>query len=184
MGRPFSVELLMMTAGHGIDGDQLRQELKNWLWNASRVVVAGVGNPLRRDDSVGLKVVEHLVGRVSKSVRLIQCETVPESFVESIAEFKPSHVVVIDAAMIGRNAGAAVLVELTKTIPPAVSTHALPLQLFCEYLRKTVGADIRLLAVQPENTEFGEGLTPTVEAAARNIAELLVQVLSHIPYVE
>jgi len=173
----------MITAGPGFDVDQLGQELQNWLRSASRVVVAGVGNSLRRDDSVGLKVVEHLEGRVSRSVRLIQCETVPESFVESIAEFKPSHVLIMDAAMIGRNAGAVVLVELTKAIPPAVSTHALPLELFSEYLRNTVGADIRLLAIQPENTEFGEGLTPTVEEAARNIAEVLVQVLSHITHV-
>mgnify|MGYP001141535151 CR=1 FL=1 len=173
----------MIAPGHGVDADQLGQELQSWLRNASRVVVAGVGNSLRRDDSVGLKVVEHLFGRVSTSVRLIQCETVPESFVESIAEFKPSHILVIDAAMIGRNAGAAVLVELTKAIPPAVSTHALSLELFFEYLRNMVVADIRLLAIQPENTEFGESLTPRVEEASRNIAGLLVQVLSHITHV-
>jgi len=173
----------MTTAGHGVGVDQLALELQNWLRNASKVAVAGVGNSLRRDDSVGLKVVEHLKGRVSMSVLLIQCETVPESFVEPIAEFKPSHVLVIDAAIIGRSAGTAILVELTKAIPPAVSTHALPLELFCEYLRNTVGAEIRLLAIQPENTDFGEGLTPTVEEGARNIAELLVQVLSHTTHV-
>ncbi len=170
-----------MTAGRGGDVNQLGKGLEDWLSNASRVVVAGVGNPLRRDDSVGLKAVERLVGRVSTSVRLLQCETVPESFLESIAEFKPSHILIIDAAMIGRNAGEAILVEPTKEIPPAISTHALPLQLFCEYLRNTVKADIRLLAIQPENTEFGEGLTPSVEEAAGDIAELLARFLPCTP---
>lgn len=170
-----------MAARHGAHEDQLRSDLEKWLSNASRVVVAGVGNLMRRDDSVGLKVVEYLTGRVPKSVRLIQCETVPESFLEPITEFRPSHILIIDAAMIGRNAGSAILVEVTSTIPPAVSTHALPLQLFCEYLRSTIEADIRLLAIQPDKTEFGEGLTPPVDEAARKIADSLVQVLSHIP---
>ena len=169
-----------MTDKHGADEDQLRRDLEKWLSSASRVVVAGVGNPMRRDDSVGLKIVEHLTGRVSKSVRLIQCETVPESFLEPITEFKPSHILIIDAAIIRGNAGSATLVEVTSNIPPAVSTHALPLQLFCEYLRSTIEADIRLLAIQPGNTDFGEGLTPPVEEAARKTAELLAQVLSHI----
>lgn len=170
----------MMVDRRGADEDQLRKELEKWLSNASRVVVAGVGNLMRRDDSVGLKVVEYLTGRVPKSVRLIQCETVPESFLEPITEFKPSHILIIDAAMIGGSAGSAILMEVTSTIPPAVSTHALPLQLFCEYLRNAIHADIRLLAIQPENTEFGEDLTPPVEEAARKTAELLAQVLSHI----
>jgi len=171
----------MMAGRHGADEGQLRRDLEKWLSTASKVVVAGVGNLMRRDDSVGLKVVQYLTGRVPKSVHLILCETVPESFLEPIAEFRPSHILIIDAAMIGKNVGSAILVEVTSTIPPAISTHALPLQLFCEYLRNTIDANIRLLAIQPENTEFGEGLTAPVEEAARKIADLLVQVLSHVP---
>jgi len=34
----------------------VQKELKKWLSDAKRVVVAGIGNPLRMDDFVGVKI--------------------------------------------------------------------------------------------------------------------------------
>ena len=59
----------------------VEKELRTWLSCARRVVVAGVGNPIRMDDFVGVKIVRDLQGKVSERVLLIECETVPESFV-------------------------------------------------------------------------------------------------------
>jgi len=160
---------------HGI-----KKKLREWLSNAERVVVAGVGNPLRQDDFVGMKVVQDIKGKVPENVYLIECETVPESFIQEIEEFKPTHVLVIDAALIGEAAGSVKLVEKLEITAPAVSTHALPLQIFCEYLRNSIGAHVALLAVQPKETSFGEGLTNEVEETARSLAEVIVAVLSEI----
>jgi len=44
------------------------------------------------DDFVGVKIVKNLEGKVSDGVQLIECETVPESFLETIIEFSPTHV--------------------------------------------------------------------------------------------
>ncbi|MBS7653972.1 hydrogenase 3 maturation endopeptidase HyCI, partial [Candidatus Bathyarchaeota archaeon] len=56
----------------------VRRELKEWLSNVERIVIAGIGNPIRMDDYVGVKVINDLRGRVSNKVLLIECETVPE----------------------------------------------------------------------------------------------------------
>ena len=83
------------------DEYSIQDALEKWFADAGRVVVAGIGNPIRRDDFVGLKIVQDLEGKVSKNVCLIECETVPENFMQEIVDLKPSHVLLIDAAVLG-----------------------------------------------------------------------------------
>jgi len=59
----------------------VQKELKAWFSEAKRVVVAGIGNPIRMNDFVGVKVIQDLWGKVSEKVYLIECETVPENFI-------------------------------------------------------------------------------------------------------
>ena len=152
----------------------LQKALEKWLASAKRVVVAGIGNPIRTDDAVGVKIVQDLNGKVSERVYLIECETVPESFLEPIIEFKPTHVLLIDAAFLGLKPGAARLIDPERIAAfPAITTHMLPLRIFCEYITKMTEAKIALLLIEPKNNEFGEGLTPEVQAAAEKIANIL-----------
>jgi hydrogenase 3 maturation protease len=152
--------------------------LKNWLSNAQKIVIAGIGNPLRKDDFVGVEIVRNLQNKVSQSVYLIECETVPESFIEPITEFKPTHILLIDAAMLNLKPGSSKLIEPSRMInQSAISTHALPLKIFCEYLAKTTGAKIALLVIQPKDTDFGEGLTLKLRETATNLTNLLSKFL-------
>ncbi|MEM3613110.1 MAG: hydrogenase 3 maturation endopeptidase HyCI [Candidatus Bathyarchaeia archaeon] len=155
------------------------KKLRDWFSGAVRVVVAGIGSPIRMDDFVGVKVVRDLQGKVSDKVLLIECETVPESYLQEIADFKPSHVLLIDAAVMGLEPGECRLVKPEHLrVFPAISTHMLPLRVFCEYLATMLGAKIALLLIEPKETDFGEGLSGEVEAAAQKIVEVLLAVLS------
>lgn len=157
---------------------EIEADLKNWLSNAQKVVIAGIGNPLRKDDFVGVEVVRNLRDRVSQFVYLIECETVPESFIEPITEFKPTHILIVDAAMLNLTSGSSRLIEPNQMMKhTAVSTHALPLRIFCEYLAKTTDAKIALLVIQPEDTDFGEGLTSKLRETATTLTNLLLRVL-------
>jgi hydrogenase 3 maturation protease len=154
----------------------LRKALEEWLANSERVVVAGIGNPIRSDDFVGVEIVQNLQGKLSERVCLIECETVPESFLQSIVEFNPTHVLLVDAAILGLKTGESRLVNPEQmTAFPAISTHMLPLRIFCEYIASTTKAKIALLLIEPGNVEFGEGLTPEVQAAAEKITKMLLK---------
>ncbi len=154
------------------------KEFRKWFSKAKRVVIAGIGNPIRMDDFVGVKIVQDLRGKVSEKVCLIECETVPESFTEQIANFDPTHILLIDAAFLGKKPGDSVLVKPEKLLAfSAISTHALPLRIFCDLLSRTTRAEIGLLLIQPERTDLGENLTPIVEASAKKIANLLRKIL-------
>ena len=152
--------------------------MRNWFSGTKRVVVAGVGNSIRMDDFVGVKIVRDLQGKVSKRVLLIECETVPESFVQQIVDFKPTHVLLIDAAVLGLKPGEVRLVDPEGLVDfPAVSTHMLPLTIFCDYVEKMSKAKIGLLLIQPGRADFGEGLTGEVEASAKRLMSVLLKLL-------
>lgn len=156
---------------HDLD---IEDELQIWLKGATSVVVAGIGNAIRSDDQVGVKIVVDLQGKVSGAVHLIECETVPESFVDEIVEIKPSHVLLIDAAILGLRPGTAHLYDVEEVMNvPTISTHTLPIRVFCEYVMKMTGAKIALLLIEPKNVDFGEGMTPEVDAAAARVGVAL-----------
>jgi len=153
-------------------------ELKDWLTNAKYVIIAGIGNEIRHDDFVGVKVVQDLQGKVSERVHLIECETVPEAFMDEIVELKPSHVLLIDAAMLGLKAGEVRIYDAEKVANiPTITTHMLPLRVFCDYITKMAETKLALLLVEPKITDFGEGLTQEVTASAEQIEKTLLKLL-------
>jgi hydrogenase 3 maturation protease len=161
------------------DEYSIQDALEKWCTGAEKVVIAGIGNPIRKDDFVGVKIVQDLEGKVSKNVSLLECETVPESFMQEIVDLKPSHVLLVDAAVLGLKPGETRLVFPEQVTDfPAITTHVLPLRIFCEYVTKMAEAKIALLLIEPENTEFGEGLTPKVHAAAERITKILRELFS------
>jgi hydrogenase maturation protease HycI len=158
--------------------DTIEKELKNWFDSKKKVVLAGIGNIIRQDDYVGLKIVENLQGKLPKNICLLECETVPESYLLDIEAFSPTHVLLIDAAFMGLEPGEASLVGVEKIVDfPPITTHFLPLKIFCDYIKKATGAKIGLLLIEPEYMEFGEGLSAEVEATAERLAKLLLELL-------
>jgi hydrogenase 3 maturation protease len=157
----------------------VEKDLKDWFEGKIRVVVVGVGNPIRQDDNVGLKILEGLQGKVPDSVCLLECEMVPEGYLLDIEEFMPSHVLLIDSAVLGCKPGEVSLVKLNEVAAfSAISSHMLPLRLFCEYVEKSTGAKIRLLLVEPKTMGFGEELSPELAASAMKLTKVLLNLLS------
>ena len=159
-------------------GNSIEKDLKNWLAHAEKIVLAGIGNPIRTDDYVGLKIVENLKGRLPPKVLLLEAETVPESYLSEVEEFHPSHVLLIDAAFSGSNPGDAVLADAQKIAETsAITTHLLPLRVFVEYIKQATGATIALLLIEPLSMEFGEGLTLPVQKTAEQLTQIFVNLL-------
>jgi hydrogenase 3 maturation protease len=152
--------------------------LKAWFADAKKVVVAGIGNPIRSDDNVGLKIVQGLQGKVAENVLLLECETVPESYLFDIEKYQPTHVLLVDAGVLLSKPGEASLVDacIVENFS-AVSSHVLPLKVFCGYVQAVTGAKIGLLLVEPESMEFGEGLTVEVQKAADKLTRVLLSLL-------
>lgn len=151
------------------------QKLKAWLSGAKKVAVVGIGNTMRRDDAVGVEIVQLMQRRVSPDVLLIEAETMPENYIDQIIGFHPSHILILDSGLIGGKPGSAKLSAPTENIEAAVSSHMLPLQVFCAYLEKAINVKIQMLIAQPKDTEMGEGLTRELTNAAKKTAGFLIK---------
>ncbi|WGM89455.1 MAG: hydrogenase 3 maturation endopeptidase HyCI [Candidatus Bathyarchaeum tardum] len=162
----------------GAEEQTVEKPLKEFLTGSNKVVVAGVGNPFRKDDFVGVEIVRKLKTKVSDHVFLIEAETIPESYMQKIVAFKPTHVLLVDAGIINKQPGNAMLARPEQLIrKSSISTHTLPLRIFCDYITKTANAKIALLIIQPMNVDFGEGLTPELKETAETLATLLQSLL-------
>lgn len=158
----------------------LKDQLRDFLQppEGRRVVLVGIGSPIRHDDFAGIRVLQLLEGKVPKSMLLLPTETVPESYTGSIRDYSPTHILILDAANFDGKPGEGRIIPPKNIANVTVSTHSLPLNLFIEYLRRTICENVILLGIQGVNIDLGEGLTQEVEAGAKTIAGLLCDVLN------
>ena len=158
----------------------LQTGLERWLNKSRKIVIAGIGNPIRNDDFVGVKIVQELRNKVSEKVILFECETVPESFLQPIIELNPTHIILIDTAYMGLEPGNIKLVKPEQIIDfSPITSHILPLRIFCEFIKKTTKAKIALLLIEPKNTDFGEELSYEVKISFEKIVNLLSKLLKN-----
>jgi hydrogenase 3 maturation protease len=155
----------------------LSDQLKKWLRKSRKIVVLGVGNPLRGDDAVGVEIVRQLRGRTSKRVKLLECETVPENFTSKIRKLNPTHVLIVDAAEFSKKPGTAKLLSVAKISGLAVSSHNAPLSMLADYLKHTINPKMALLGVQPKQTELGTGMSEEVKKTSKETVKMLEKLL-------
>lgn len=143
-----------------------------------RVVLVGVGNPMRADDGVGPRIIEILQKRRFENMMLINAETVPEAFTGEVEQYNPTHVVLIDAANFRGEVGETRLISGAQIGGQAISTHSLPLTLFINYIGRSIDVPVILLGVQPKSIDFDMPMSREIEEAAVSIADTLIQILS------
>jgi hydrogenase 3 maturation protease len=140
------------------------------LQGARKIAFLGVGSPLRADDSIGLYIVSELEKRLkpdlTREYLFFLGESAPENFSGAIRSQMPSHVIIFDAAELGKESGAFSLIEPEQISGTSFSTHMLPLKILIDYLIKTVGCEVIVVGVQPKLLEFGYSITSEVKTAA------------------
>ncbi|MEO0076678.1 MAG: hydrogenase 3 maturation endopeptidase HyCI [candidate division WOR-3 bacterium] len=152
------------------------------------IVIVGVGNRLRGDDSIGSLIAETLSRQYQinqdkfqdKKIIIIDAETTPENFIDKIVQAKPSWVIFIDACNFGGKPGEFKLFEENEIKELAyglLSTHTLPLTLTIELIKKQHNCRVSLLAIQPKQLTFGEGLSLEVSAAKENVIGYLQTII-------
>ncbi|MEW6216785.1 MAG: hydrogenase 3 maturation endopeptidase HyCI [Candidatus Bipolaricaulota bacterium] len=133
--------------------------------------ILGIGNPLRRDDGVGLWVAEKMRGT---GWEVIAAGQSVENALGIVLRRSPDLLVVVDAAEMGLPPGSVRCLPLDQSERMLGSTHALPLPFLLSTVRDRVG-EIVLVGIQPADRSLGEGLTSEVCMGADNLVALLVE---------
>jgi hydrogenase 3 maturation protease len=141
--------------------------------NVRQLAVLGVGSTLRADDGVGMYIVERLIEIFSweNCPGLFFClgETAPENFSGAIKNFHPDHILVFDAADVGKMPGEAVEIDPACIGGPTFCSHLLPLRLMLDYLTNETGAEVTLVGIQYQSLEFDGEMTPEVRKSADSL---------------
>ena len=140
----------------------------------TKIALLGIGNELRRDDSVGLTVIDRLGALIDDpSISLVKCHEVPENFTGRVKRFKPACVILIDAADFGGVPGEVRVFDLSELEGIEITTHRPSLAVLGEYLQSETSAGIFVIGIQPADREFGEGLSPAARRASITVADAL-----------
>jgi hydrogenase 3 maturation protease len=143
------------------------------LAGASRLVVLGVGSELRSDDAAGLRVAAALSAAALPGVHAIEAGPVPENCTPEIRRLRPTHLVIVDCADMGREPGTLEVFAPSEIAGVSFGTHGLPLSVLADYVRVETGCSVAVLGIQPASIEFGETVSAPVEAAVAQAVELL-----------
>jgi len=128
-----------------------------------KVLILGIGNRLCGDDAVGSILAERLMKKVN--IPVIDAGDVPENYLGPIEASGADLVLVLDAADLGASPGDLSLIEMDQLKEIGISTHTTNLVLLFQVIPLDIRPDAVLVAIQPEQTEAGTGLSRSLELA-------------------
>jgi hydrogenase maturation protease len=150
-----------------------------------RVCLMGVGNIDYGDDGFGVALSEKIKGRLKGSededrFSMITAGTMPERFIQTVAEKGFDHLIFLDAVEVGAEAGSVVFLNAEEIVSrfPQVSTHKISLGLVAKLIGGSGKTKSWLLGVQPGSVKMREGLSQEVETTLEILEGVLCELMS------
>ncbi len=141
----------------------IKKELKNFLYGYSKIIFLGIGNRLKTDDGAGSVIVNNLKYLENDSLIFIDGETVPENFTGKIRKENPSHLVIIDACLMGEKPGTVKVINQNDFVNIGISTHSISLSYFVKYLQKNMDLKVLFIGIEPESLDYSQNLSNIVK---------------------
>jgi len=141
-----------------------------------KIVIAGIGNPLRGDDGLGCYLVKRLERRV-KAV-CIDTGSTPENYVGKMIQAQPDTLLLIDAVHLDKKPGEFVMMQPGELAHQFPSTHGFPLQMVIDQLSKCIAGQILLLGVQPQTIKTGTVLSGLIKKTLRRLEQWIVEAVN------
>ncbi len=150
-------------------------DLNEFLSDFDKLIILGVGNELKSDDGVGPFVINKLIEENIENENLIfiNAETVPENFTGKIRKEQPTHVIIVDACLMGCQPGDIKIVDKDDFVNIGISTHSMSLSYFVKYLERDNDFKVIFVGIEPETMDWGEEPTEIVQKSAYRFIDLL-----------
>ena len=143
-----------------------------------RILLIGIGNPLRGDDGAGIALARRLLERGKSGV--IDAGATPENHLGPARDYEPEIILLADALYSGsRNSWG--LFRSDEIFSGPASTHNSSLAVVMDFLEKEAGAEVFLLGIAAGDRSWGRSLTPKTEHAVNKLARLLGSLLPSYP---
>ncbi|KZX16238.1 hydrogenase 3 maturation protease [Methanobrevibacter cuticularis] len=166
----------------------MKLELKKFLKDYEKLVIFGIGNSLKGDDGLGSYFVNILKNNLKlkldaeknendESIILIDAGLAPENFTGEIKRENPSHILIIDAALMDLAPGTIKVIEKEEIADVNISTHSMSLSYLIKYLEIYHTFHILFIGIQPLSMELGEELSPKILESVNYLKNLVVSEL-------
>jgi hydrogenase 3 maturation protease len=149
---------------------------------AKRLAILGIGSELRADDIAGILVAKRIkklaAGRKSPvKLKILEGGTAPENLTGELKRFKPTHLVIIDAADLGEKPGRIAVMEPDNVSGVSFCTHSLPIKVMTDYLLQSFPCQVTLIGIQPKTLEVGASPSQEVLEAVDMVAAMIASAL-------
>ena len=160
----------------------LKNKLKSNITGAKRIAILGVGSELRADDEAGILAAQELdisSKEINKTMdfRVFFGYTAPENLSGEIKKYEPTHVLIIDAADMGKKPGETAVFTPEDSGGISFSTHKLPIKVLADYLMQSINCKIVVIGIQPKTLEFGEAVSEEVKATVKYVSNIIKDVI-------
>jgi len=136
-----------------------------------QMLVVGVGNPMRGDDEAGLVLAEKVAEKLD--LEYLRCEEVPENYVGRMLDNPADTILLVDAVNMKQAPGEIGLLAPDELADNGISTHNCSVSLLAKVLAGVKDKQMLILAIQPQQIEWGQPMTPLMtEAIDRFVADL------------
>lgn len=143
-------------------------------------LILGIGNELKQDDSLGIKVVKEIKKDLEdvKDLKIIECGLAPISLLGKMPE-NPDELYIVDAVKIpGLEQGEVIFKEFNrlKEGEKPISTHRLPVSMIKTKLNP---GRTYLVGAVPIKMGYGENMSKEIILAKREIKKKLIKKLKN-----
>jgi hydrogenase 3 maturation protease len=155
-------------------------QLGDFLKDYEKLVILGVGNELKCDDGIGPYIIKRLQEQIVEDkdrLLFIDAQTVPENFTGKIRKENPTHLIIVDACLMGGEPGDMKIVDNDDFAQIGISTHSMSLAFFVKYLKQDTDFQIIFVGIEPESMDFADRPTPKVEDAANDFIKVLKEII-------
>ncbi len=156
-----------------------KSQLSNFLEDCEKLIVLGIGNELKCDDGVGPFIIKKLQEEniENKKLLFIDAKTVPENFTGKLRKENPTHIIIVDACLMGGKPGDMKIVNRYDFAEIGISTHSMSLSFFVRYLEKDNDFRIIFVGIEPESMDYADKPTENVEKAAYEFIDTLKEII-------
>ena len=121
---------------------------------------------------LNVDVDESKVKRLSKTF-FINGGSVPENFTGLIKKINPSHIILIDASLMNKEAGEINIVNKDNIVDISISTHSMSLAYLIKYLEQEKDYNILFIGIEPEFMDLSFELSPKIKDSSDMLIKLL-----------
>jgi hydrogenase maturation protease len=140
------------------------------------ILIVGVGNPFRRDDGIGLAVIQKLSQEKLSGYDLKDGRTDALALIDVLSDYK--YAIIVDAVCMSESPGTIKIFTPNeikdKVKADALSTHGFGLaEMFKLIKQLKIKTQIKIVGIEPKNISYGEGLTQELTQRLEKIIQLI-----------